>query len=188
MGSFASDKQERKTEKLRQKMLKLVCFLTVFLELCLAGNDAEDLIARGYSCSLAPPGSRESLDVNTEVLCDDGICIECTKAPGGAPGTPLARRMDDLEDSLLAGYLCAEETRGAAPVGSERVCEDRVCYTCTKAYQDRHTDRTLWGDVEQGMIRGDSCFSLPHAVPDQALWEGVKVICEEQGCFGCLKM
>eukprot|EP00092_Neocalanus_flemingeri_P024840 GFUD01026936.1.p1 GENE.GFUD01026936.1~~GFUD01026936.1.p1 ORF type:complete len:286 (+),score=91.58 GFUD01026936.1:210-1067(+) len=152
-------------------------FIFSIVTLVNADVDAEDLIARGYTCSLAAKDAEFGpADVGAEIVCDDGVCIECVQTAKKAKS--ILTEHDDVEDYLKAGYVCSP---ASSTLEGRMVCDDGVCYKCKKP---------VWlgksGDVEDYLERGHSCF-LVNDVPKDALNANVVVICDDGDCFGCIE-
>jgi len=146
-----------------------------------AGEDVEDLIEKGYTCSLATANEEKSLNEfpGVRIVCDDGFCSKCVKTDEGV--NVLYKRDDiDVEDYLRDGFVCSEEAHNAPD--AHAVCDDGVCFGCRKP---------VWrggrGDVEHYLALGFKCF-LVNDVPQYALAENVNVVCDDGDCFGCLKI
>lgn len=139
----------------------------------------EDMIARGYTCSLAD--DRETNMVNRpgiEVVCDDGVCSKCIKTGDGAKPWLMKHHDMDPEDYIRHGFVCGHQLRHDDD--AEQVCDDGYCVGCKKP---------LWsgnrGDVESFLQSGYKCF-LIRDVPQYALAEEVEVVCDDGECFGCI--
>jgi len=143
----------------------------------LAGLDVEDLISRGYTCSLA---DREGGDQpGVEIVCDDGVCAQCVKTREGIKPWLVRNNHLDVEDYLKLGYVCSKEFLDSRD--AQKVCDDGLCVGCKKP---RWTGGD--GDVERFLERGFKCF-LVRDVPEYGLAEGVEVVCDDGECFGCMK-
>ena len=143
-----------------------------------ADVDAEDLIAKGYTCSLAAKNAEfGTADVGTVIVFEDGVYIECVLTDKKAK--PLLQGSDDVEDYLKAGYICTPDSATTSRPGI--VCDDGYCFACKKP---------VWlgksGDVEDYLENGYSCF-LVNDVPKDALKDNVVVICDDGDCFGCIE-
>ena len=97
---------------------------------CLGGQDVEDWISRGYTCSLAD--SRMENEVSrkpgVEIVCDDGVCSQCVRTGDGIKPWLVRHKDMDPEDFLRHGYVCSEEFRD--DTDAERVCDDGHCVGC----------------------------------------------------------
>ena len=97
--------------------------------LCKAGLDVEDLIARGYTCSLADDRVQNEIPrPGVEVVCDDGVCSQCVKTGDGVRPWMVRNKEMDPEDYLRHGFVCSEEFRNSPD--AEDVCDDGHCVGC----------------------------------------------------------
>ena len=160
-------------------MLIFLCLTISFMSVLVnADFDAEDLIAKGYTCSLAAKNAEFiTADVGTVIVYEDGVAIECFLT--GKRAEPLLQGSDDVEDYLKAGYICTPDSATTPRPGI--VCDDGYCFSCKKP---------VWlekrGDVEDYLENGYSCF-LVSDVPKDALKDNVVVICDDGDCFGCIE-
>ena len=100
---------------------------SLMFTLCQADRDVEDLIAQGYTCSLADyPGRTDIPRPGVEIVCDDGICAKCIKNRGVTPSPTINK--EDPEDYLLDGFVCSEEFRNSP--NAANVCDDGHCVGC----------------------------------------------------------
>ena len=152
--------------------------ISTFIVASRAGLDVEDLISRGYTCSLADGRDGSPPQPGVETVCDDGVCSQCVKTGEGIQPWLLRNQHREVEDFLRDGFVCSIEFRDLAE--ASKVCEDGLCVGCKKP---------LWtggrGEVEQFLARGFHCF-LVRDVPQYGLAPAVEVICEDGECFGCL--
>ena len=83
--------------RMKQHFLLIASLMFPF---CQADQDVEDLIAQGYTCSLADYSGRTDIPKpGVEVVCDDGICAKCIKNRGVTPSPTINK--EDPEDYLL---------------------------------------------------------------------------------------
>ena len=112
-------------------MLAILLMTLSLATLARADVDAEDLITRGYTCSLSSKKTEFGPSiVGTEIICDDGICIECVLTDK-KPQSFLQGYDVDVEDFLKAGYSCSQDKTVRTPQPGV-VCDDGVCFRCTK--------------------------------------------------------
>jgi len=145
-----------------------------------ADVDAEDLIARGYTCSLARTQPRLHLNTDSRrYVCDDGICIECVLT--GEKAKPVAEFLDDPEDYLKAGFACTPYNSRIPHLEAGIVCDDGFCFECKKpAWIGKR------GDLDIYLRGGHKCFNVDD-VPEDVLKENVRVVCDDGYCFGCIE-
>ena len=112
--------------KIHNHLLILECLLVVS---CRADLDVEDLIARGYTCSLAESRVQNEIPKpGVEVVCDDGVCSQCVKTGDGVKPWMIRNRDLDPEDYLRHGFVCSQEFRHSPD--AEDVCDDGLCVGC----------------------------------------------------------
>ena len=63
--------------------MKLVTLILSLIVSCDADLDLEDLISRGYTCSLADETGETRHQPGVETVCDDGVCSQCVKTGQG---------------------------------------------------------------------------------------------------------
>ena len=145
-----------------------------------AGLDVEDLISRGYTCSLADQagGSSYQYQQGVETVCDDGVCSQCVKTGEGIKSWLLRNQHMDVEDYLKHGFVCSLEFRDLAD--ANKVCDDGLCVGCKKPLLTGGR-----GEVERLLERGYKCF-LVRDVPEYGLAPAVEVVCDDGECFGCI--
>ena len=106
--------------------------LLLLVTCSLGSQDVEDLISRGYTCSLADLRAENEVSrkPGVETVCNDGVCSQCVKTGDMDSIKPwLVRHMDmDPEDYLRHGYVCSEEFRDHGD--ADRVCDDGHCVGC----------------------------------------------------------
>jgi len=161
-------------------MLGSICMGLGLVHVDCGRLDVEDLIARGYTCSLAE--DRDTNMVNRpgiEIVCDDGVCSKCIKS--GEGGKPWLMKHHDMdpEDYLKHGFVCGEQFRDDRD--AEQVCDDGYCVGCKKPFWSGNR-----GDIDNFLEAGFKCF-LVRDVPKYALAEGVEVVCDDGECFGCIE-
>ena len=153
--------------------------ITAFFVVSQAGLDVEDLISRGFTCSLADQTGGSQHQPGVETVCDDGVCSQCVKTGEGIKPWLLRNQHMDVEDYLRHGFVCSQEFRDLAE--ANKVCDDGLCVGCKKP---------LWtggrGEVEEFLERGYKCF-LVRDVPEYGLAPAVEVVCDDGECFGCIK-
>ena len=113
---------------------QLLFISSLVVTLCQAGRDAEDLIAKGYTCKLVDYNQNYPRP-GVEVICDDGICAWCVKTHNQRSIKWTNRETElDAEDLIAQGYVCGPATSNfqTSTSGVEVVCDDGHCAQCTR--------------------------------------------------------
>merc|ERR1712055_983628 len=168
------------------------CFLLFLAAPGYADVDVEDLIVRGYTCSLADTNQkswqRERV-INTEVVCDDGICIECVLAgkkvkPSAAiyedtRGESLVqkktpRKVSSIQYPVSRNY---EDTRGESLVQKK---------TTRKVLSMQYpVSRHFLDEAEDFLDDGYSCGLTPSPYENGKRFGKERVLCEGGLCLVC---
>ena len=89
-----------------------VLFLHVLIVFTVnAGEDVEDLIEKGYTCSLATANEEKTLKEfpGVRIVCDDGFCSKCVKTD---EGINVLYKRDDIDQYLMS---CHQEVVTICP-------------------------------------------------------------------------
>ena len=153
--------------------------------MCQADIDVEDLIALGYTCSLADPNV-QNFRPGVEIVCDDGICSECIKTGEPAHGRNLgffrSTTDEDVEDLIAQGYTCslADSSVPISRPGVEVVCDDGICSQCIRNPRlrlEKISNKEL--DPEDYLKDRFVCSEEFRNSPDAVN------VCDDGHCVGC---